>query len=201
MRDKYRLKINKNVYFKPELWNRFYKSLNEKQQPYFKIGIGTGRRVNEIRGVEVQHCNLDQEVPTIIFYKTKVKAKKKETRPVPKEIKISTELASWLKRWIRKHKLKKEDTFNVPTTPAINKVIKHRLKKLGLTNYEDYSSHNVRKTHGNYLLAVGMDGVKVATRLGHSADTLSDVYASDDIFSERDREMIKEILGDLIERK
>ncbi len=198
MREQYRLKINTKVFLKPKLWNRFYKSLKEKQQPYFKIAIGTGGRINEIRGVQVQHIKLDESPPTITFYDVKVKAKKKETRPTPREIKISNELAQWLRRWIRKFQLKKEDTFNIPSTPAINKVIKTKLKKLGVENYKDFSSHNVRKTHGNWLLALGEDGMKVAGRLGHDANTLLKHYVSPDIFSEEDKILMKHIMGDLV---
>ena len=198
MRDKYRLKINRNVYFKPGLWNKFYNSLAEKQQPFFKIGINTGARLNEVRGLQVNHLNLDANPPTLTFYNTKVRSKKKETRPTPREIKISSELARWLKSWIRKFKLKKEDTFNIPTTAGVNKIIKTKLKALGVESYQDYSSHNVRKTHGNYLLALLMDGIQVANRLGHDTDTLIRHYVSPNIFSAEDKIMIKEILGDLL---
>lgn len=198
MRDNYRLKINRNVFFKPELWNKFYKSLKEKQQPYFKIAIQTGGRIDEIRGLQVQHLCLDQNPPTLIFYNTKIRAKLKETRPTPREIKISTELSHWLRRWIRKFKLKKEDTFFNSSTPAINKAIKTKLKKLGVTNYLDYSSHNIRKTHGNFLMSLNWNGIQICKRLGHDYDTLLKAYVSPDIFSEQDKEIMKEILGDLV---
>ncbi len=197
MRDKYRLKIDKKVFFKPQLWNNYYKSLKKKQQPYNKIAINTGARVNEIRFLQVKHCQLEEVPPTITFYTTKVRSKRGEKRPVPRKIKISIELSQWLGRWIRKYKLKPEDTFSIPHTPAINKAIKNKLKKLGVENYLDFSSHNIRKTHGNWLLAIGMDGLKVASRMGHDANTLLKAYVSPDIFSEKDKEMIKEILGDL----
>ena len=39
---------------------------------------------------------------------------------------------------------------------------------------------------------------KVCTRLGHTPDVFLKSYGSADIFNEKDRELIKKILGDLI---
>lgn len=195
MREKYRLKVDRKVFLYPNEWITFYKTLKEKQLPYFKIAINTGARINEIRNLKVEHINFDRQ--SLTFYITKIRAKLKERRPEPRTIKISTEFSNWLKRWIRKFKLGKEDSFNIPSTPAISKTIKNHLRKMGIENYKDFSSHNIRKTHGNWLKALGIDGIEIASRLGHDVNTMLRHYVSPDLFSEKDKELIKEILGDL----
>lgn len=198
MREKYRLKINKKAFLFPDQWRKFYDSLKEKQQPYFKIAINTGARINEIRHLQVQHIDFkDFERKNLIFYTTKIRAKKKETRPEPRPIPISTEFREWLARWIRKHKLSKTSTFNIPSTVAIAKILHKNLAKVGVENWQDFSSHNIRKTHGNWLKAIGIDGTEIATRLGHDMNTLLKAYVSPNIFSESDKILIRRELGDL----
>jgi len=196
MRENYYQKVNPKAFFRPKQWLQFYDTLKDKQKPYFKISINTGGRINEIRHLKVK--DIDFENSTLTFYVTKVKKAKGESRPVPREIKLSPEFLSWLKRWIRTYNLKAEDTFGIPTTPGIRKILNTKLKQMDIRNYKDFTSHNVRKTHGTWLLALGMDGMNVAARLGHDANTLLRAYASPDIFTEDDKVLIRQILGDLV---
>ena len=197
MRTKYYLKTNPKAFFRPKDWLTFYNALKEKSTPYFQIAINTGARINEIRHLKVKDIDFDNR--TLTFYVTKKKAKLKETRSVPREIKISSEFMLWLKRWIRKHNLKPGDTFDIPTTPGVRQLIKERLDKMDIKDSMDFSSHNVRKTHGTWLLATGMDGIKVASRLGHDYNTLLKSYVSPDIFTHEDKVLIRQILGDLVQ--
>lgn len=195
MREKYRLKTDTKAFLYPDQWIKFYNSLNEKQQPYFKIAINTGGRINEIRKLEVRHINFEKHQLT--FYNTKIRAKRKEKRPNPRTIPINSECSQWLQRWGRKFKLTKTSTFNIPSTVAINKVIKNKLKEIGIENYKDFSSHNIRKTHGNWLKTLGVKGEEITTRLGHDHNTLIKSYVSPDLFNEKDRILIRQELGDL----
>lgn len=196
MRENYHLKTNPKAFFRPKAWNEFYNALKEKQKPYFKIVINTGGRVNEIRNLHVG--DIDFENKTLTFYTTKVKSRKGETRSVPREIKLSSQFLGWLQRWIRTNQLKQSDKFKIPTTAGVNKVLSVKLKKTNIKDWADFSSHNCRKTHGTWLMAMGMDGMTVAARLGHDANTLLRSYASPDIFTEEDKVLIKDILGDLV---
>jgi len=196
MREKYYLKINPKAFFRPKDWNAFYDSLKEKSRPYFKIAINTGGRINEIREVRVKDIDFDNK--TLTFYTTKTKGAKGEKRPVPREIKLSTEFLNWLQRWIKINKLSQNDAFKIPSTAGVKKILQTHLKKIQIKDWHDFSSHNVRKTHGNWLLAIGMDGMKVAARLGHDYNTLLKSYVSPDIFTEEDKVLIKQVLGDLI---
>lgn len=196
MREKYYLKRNKKVFFRPRDWIKFYDSLSEKQQPYFKFAINTGGRINEIRNVRVK--DIDFENKSVTFYVTKIKSRLGEKRPVPREIKISSEFAIWLERWIRKNDMKKWETFKIPSTVAIHKILKSKLKDINVKDWQDFSSHNVRKTHGNWLKALGVDGTEIALRLGHDMNTMLSHYVSPDLFSDDEKVLIKQILGDLV---
>ena len=71
------------------------------------------------------------------------------------------------------------------------------MKKIGITDWENFSSHTLRKTHGMYLKALGIDIAEICTRLGHDYNTYIKHYGSADIFSEKDMRNIRELLGDL----
>ncbi|MCK9371181.1 site-specific integrase [Candidatus Dojkabacteria bacterium] len=196
MHNKYYLKTNQKAFFRPKEWLLFYEELSEKQKPYFTIAINTGARINEIRHLRVK--DIDFSFNALTFYITKVKARKGEKRPMPRTIKISKGFKEWLFKYIKKHNLSPEDTFDIPSTPAIKYILNRKLQRLDIRDWKDFSSHNVRKTHGNWLLACGMDGVLVASRLGHDMNTLLKAYVSPDIFSYEDKVLIKQILGDIL---
>jgi len=198
MREKYHLKEDKKAFFYPRQWLLFYNSLKDKSKPYFMIAINTGGRINEIRNLKVRDIDFNNK--TLKFRVTKIKAKKGQTRPEPRIIKISTEFSNWLKRWIKACKLKDDDTFNIPSTAAINKLIVTKLKKLDIIRdfkNTDFSSHNIRKTHGTWLNAIGVPALEIALRMGHDIETLRSSYASPSLFDETDLQEIKNILGDL----
>ena len=198
MREKYHRKENKKRFFYPEEWQKFYELLKEEQQPYFKIARNTGGRINEIRNVKAE--DIDFERKTLTFKVTKVRAKKKERKPTPRTIPISSELSDWLERWIRKYKLKPNDKFSIPSTTAIKNILNNKLQEIGVKDWEEFSSHNVRKTFGTWLLALGVDGVAVAVHMGHDVNTMVNSYVSPNVFTEKDRILMKNELGDLIDR-
>jgi len=64
-----------------------------------------------------------------------------------------------------------------------------------------FSSHNVRKTHGNWLKALGIDGAEICTRLGHDYETYLRDYSSPDIFNWKEKDKMRLILGDLYQKR
>jgi integrase len=194
MRNKYHLKEDKKIYLKPKRWKEFFSLLSEKQQPYFKIVIATGGRINEVCNV----CwkDIDEEEKSLKFRITKVKAVKGEKRPEPRTIIVSTELIDWLKRYKNTFKLRIDEPFVQMTKVGIDKIIKTKLKEIGMLNWKDFSSHNLRKTHGNWLKACGVDGSEIASRLGHDMNTMLKHYVSSNLFNAEDITLIKDILTD-----
>jgi len=95
-----------------------------------------------------------------------------------------------------KDKKPDEYLFNV-SQAGYNQLLKKKLQKLGVKEYKDFSSHNIRKTHGMYLKALGIDAGEICVRLGHDINTFIKHYGSPDVFSEKDMRSIRELLGDL----
>ena len=105
--------------------------------------------------------------------------------------------------------LKISSILNLKTKDVLEKLnqkksfvwIKRKLKEIGIKDYYNFSTHNIRKTHGMYLKAIGIEIGELCQRLGHDYNTYIKHYGSPDIFSEKDMRMIREILGDLYIRQ
>lgn len=200
MRQSYYKKIDKKKFFYPDEWLKFYNSIDDKKQAYFKIAINTGARVDEIRNLKIRHLDLPRMGLT--FYKTKRKRMKgmNPITPEPRTIKISSQFKTWLQSRIKEYKLKPDDTFDVKTTVAIDRFIKRRLKKLDFEYYNDYSSHNIRKTFITYLRHWKVDSAVLAAHTGHDVRTANRFYAKNNLMNELDALTIRnKILGDLVD--
>ena len=88
-------------------------------------------------------------------------------------------------------------TYKIFSTNRTGEVLKDNSKEIGLANWKDYSAHNLRKTFGTWMLALGVDGFKRAQHLGHDPEMLRTSYASPDIFNTKDKDIMRNILGDL----
>lgn len=194
MREKYYLKQDRKAFLYPKQWNDFFRLLNDKQLPYFKMAIVTGRRINEICNVTPN--DIDFERHQITFRITKVRAKLKETRPDPKTLLISEALSSWLKRYKNKYNIGNNEPYVRLTKVRIHQVIKEKLKKIDIKNYKDFSSHNVRKTHGSWLKALKVEIGEICSRLGHTPDTFLKHYVDANLFNMEDKILMIPILGE-----
>ena len=186
-KNKYKLKTDKKAFFYPEDFLKVMELANPRQLYNIKCMINTGARINEIRHVQKQ--DLDKERFNITLWKTKVRAKLGERRPSPRTIPVSSQFFKYINTNINKYKIYSTNNYDL--------VIKNLAKKANIKNFEDYSSHNIRKTFGTWMLALGVDGFKLAQHLGHSADMLRTHYASPDIFNYHDKDIMRDILGDL----
>ena len=194
-RPNYHIKQNLKHFYYPEQWLKLMKEAKPKQKETFTMLINTGARFNEARHIKVE--DVDFERNNLVLKVTKVKAKKKETRPNPRHIPISTEFSKFLKKQVKKYNLKADDYFPMLKSSAANTALKKLTKKIGIKEYQDYSIHNLRKTFECWLIALGNDGFKVAKHLGHTAAVALNEYISADIFTYQDKKMIRQIIGDL----
>ncbi len=64
--------------------------------------------------------------------------------------------------------------------------MKKILERIGIKDFKMFSVHNVRKTHGNWLVAQEVSMAKICKRLGHTAEVFLKNYASADIFRDED---------------
>ena len=139
-------------------------------------------------------------VMTVILTKDcGLKAKKGEKVGKPRTISLSTAFSKRIKKFC-KDKKPDEYLFNV-SQAGYNQLLKRKLLLLNVKDWDNFSSHNLRKTHGMYLKALGIDIAEICTRLGHDYNTYIKHYGSADIFSEKDMRGIRSLLGDLYIRQ
>lgn len=195
---KYSVRLDRRRFFFPNEWMLFTKELQEKNQIFFELMFNTGARFDE--AAHIRPIDFDFERNNVRLWKTKTKATKGETSGKPRTISLSSEFCKKIKRYTNEMP-SHQYIGKGQTIQAANQLLKRTLKKIGITDYYNFSTHNVRKTHGMYLKALGIDMGEICTRLGHDANTYISHYGSADVFSDRDMRQIKELLGDLYMRQ
>jgi len=192
----YTVRLNRDRFFFPKEWGKFFDTLKESQKVTFDCLINTGARINEIRNVEVG--DIDFVNLRMILRVTKVKARKGEKNSRPRTIPISKQFARRLKGYVKNKS--NEEKIGILSTPAANIAMKKALKEAGITDYKMFSIHNVRKTLENWLIALDVNEVKISRHMGHDISTAIQHYVSPDIFSWEEKQQIREIIGDLYRR-
>lgn len=194
----YSVRTNRDRFFFPQEWENFYTKLHPQQKITFAFLINTGARINEANHVKVEDCDLISK--RIILRVTKVKAAKKEKNPRPRIVAISSEFAKQLDKHIKSKSLLASDYIGILSQPAAHICLKKTLEKSGMKDYYMVSIHNIRKTHGNWLKALGVDTGEICLRLGHDMNTFLKNYGASNIFSSQEVYQIRMILGDLYRR-
>jgi len=197
--NKYHIKEDKKVFLYPQEWVKIMDLAKSKQKLTLEIQLNTGARINEARHIKVEDVDFVRN--NVILKVTKVRSKKKEKKSTTRIIPISSKFSKSLKKYIRTYKLKQNDYFPMLKPAAINSAIKKLTKKIKRKDWNDFSSHNIRKTFECWLIALNIDGFKVAKHLGHTASVAIDSYISPDIFTYDDKVLIRNILGDLYSYK
>jgi len=189
---------DRNIFLYPNDWKMFLKSIEKrKNKLLYELQFNTGGRFDEL--IHIRPIDFDFDRNNIRLWKTKTKAKKGEKTGKPRTISLSTEFSKKIKRFCDK-KNKEEYLFKI-SQAGYNQLLKNKLKVLNVLNADQFSSHNIRKTHGMYLKALGIDIAEICTRLGHDYNTYIKHYGSADVFSEKDMRGIRELLGDLYIRQ
>jgi len=191
---KYSVRDDRRRFFFPDEWYKFRIGLDTtKQMITADMLMHTGARISEAKGVLVKDIDFDRR--TLILTKTKIKAAKGETKGKPRTIKICSDFLELLKVYCKDKK--PDDEIGMLSIQQTFHMIKDYCKRSGIKDWQNFSAHNFRKTHGNYLKALGMDGLEVCQRLGHDMNTFLSSYGSPNIFSKEDMGKIKTIVGDI----
>lgn len=192
----YSVRSNRDRFFFPNEWKKFFDSLKDSQKITFDCLLSTGARINEIRNV-VQG-DIDFKNKRLTLRITKVKARKGEKNPRPRTIPLSTQFARRLKGYFKT----KDNNEKLPilSTSAGNIAMKKALQKAKISDWYMFSLHNVRKTIENWLMALGIDSVTISRHFGHDIHTALQHYASPDIFSWKEKTEMRDIIGDLYGR-
>ena len=187
-----------NRFFFPDEWNKFIKSIQKSDNLFlYELQFNTGGRFDEV--LHIRPMDFDFERNNLRLWKTKTKAKKGEKVGKPRTISLSSDFAKKMKKLCSN---KKPDDYLFKVSQAgYNQLMKNKLEKLGIVDFKNFSSHNIRKTHGMYLKSLGIDIAEICTRLGHDYNTYIKHYGSADVFSEKDMRAIRDLLGDLYFRQ
>jgi integrase len=187
-----------NIFLYPSDWKLFMRAIDKRNNKLlYDLQINTGGRFDEL--LHLRPCDFDFDRHNVRLWKTKTKAKKGEKVGKPRTISLSTEFTKRIKRYA--DTIKPDDYLFKISQAGYNQLLKRVLTKLKINNSDQFSSHNIRKTHGMYLKALGIDIAEICTRLGHDYNTYIKHYGSADVFSEKDMRDIRELLGDLYFRQ
>jgi len=193
----YSVRTNRDRFFYPKEWDQFYSALKDKQRFTFFFLAQTGSRINEARHVKKE--DIDIQNKRLILRVTKIKAKKKEKNPRPRTIPFSNRLLTRLRAETKE--LNGDQCIKILSTPGANTAMKKALEKAGIQDWYMFSVHNIRKTFETWLMAIGVDGLKITAHLGHSMQVAASNYVSADVFSFEEKLKIRDFLGDLYQER
>jgi integrase len=177
----------------PDEYYQFFGVIdNPDHMFFFKFLFGTGMRIEEARQVKTRHINLDRREITVIRSKTGKYGSKGQ-----RKVRFSSMLKMEIRQRIKFMKLGPDDTLGTPTRQRLNLPIKYYGMKAGLQNVQDLKTHTCRKTHENYLVAMGVDSMIVSIHMGHSLDVAYYYYMQKAMFDDEEKTKIRGIMGDI----
>lgn len=204
----YRKKDNPKRFFYPHEWLRMMNALeNEDHKFWLELLLHTGARFDEASNIKVENINFEKEQ---IFL-----AKPKGGRGKERTIQISTYLKNRITNFVKRHGLKGSDYIMVKDDKSRvsnqfvsgmdekrNKygLIKGAARKAGISDWKDFSAHNIRKTTEMWLVALNINHLAVVAHIGHSVNVASTFYVSTQLFTAEDKTLIKTILDNLLQK-
>ncbi len=191
----YSVRDDRSRYFWPEEWFKFYNSLSEKKQPIFDALINTGARIKE--ALNIKPKDFDWERNNLTLRVTKMKAAKGERIGKPRTFKVSSQFARKMRKHIVSNKIGDDEILFKVSQQGVYQMLRRNLVKIGIKDPYNFSLHNIRKTHGNYLKALEIDSGEICYRLGHDLNTFIKHYGSANVFDRKDKMGMIKILGDV----
>lgn len=198
----YTVRADRQRYFYPDEWKKFLEEVNENKRILFETILQTGGRIEEVLNLKPKDFIWDNN--SVKFRVTKSKAKKGESSILGgkrRSFGVSSQYIRKLRKHIRQNNIQDDGFLFSITKQGVFQMFKRCLKKAGLNEWE-FSLHNIRKTTGMWLKTVQRRGVdldvsEICMRLGHDHNTFLKHYGSPSIFTDRHRDQIIEILGDV----
>jgi len=192
---KYSVRDDRSRYFFPEEWFKFIGAVRENRRQIFDVLINTGARIEE--ALNIKPKNFDWERNNLTLRVTKMKSVKGERVGKPRTFVISSQFARRMRKYISENKISDDERIFKITKQAVYQMLRRILKKIEMKDWYNFSLHNIRKTHGNYLKALGIDSGEICYRLGHDLNTFIKHYGSANIFDRKDKTSMIKILGDV----
>lgn len=214
----YSVRTDRRRYFFPDEWNSFIKEVKDKEHRFFFITcLHTGGRIMEI--LNLRHKDIDIERESINFTMVKQRKAKRFSTGNSRGFFVASEFVSEYKSFIRGKSINPEhyiflDNDKLPKNfneldnserkkyysskvVSYSKMLKSKLKKIGVKDYYNFSPHNIRKTYGMWMRTFNKEMSELCYRMGHDIDTYMAHYGSSLIFTEEERRRISKILGDI----
>ena len=192
---KYSVRDDRNRFFYPDEWIKFISKIKPNKRLIYETLLQTGARIEE--ALHIKPKDFDWERHNVNLRVTKIKAKKEERVGKARNIPVSSQYIRKVRSYISKNNLKDDDLLFPITKQAVYQMLRRGLKKAGIKDYWNFSLHNIRKTHGNWLKALNISAEEICTRLGHDFNTYLKHYGSPNIFDRRDKIQMVNILGDV----
>jgi integrase len=192
---KYTVRTDRSAYFFPERWVKFFETINAEKQDIFDVLINTGARIEEALNIKPE--DFDWERNNLTLKVTKTKAKKGESVGRKRTFSISSQFARRMRKYINEHNIQTGQVLFSITKQAVSQMMKRGLLKAEFEDWQQFSLHNIRKTHGNWLKALDIPSDEICLRLGHDHNTYLRHYGSASIFDRKDKMLMIKILGDV----
>ena len=192
---KYTVRTDRSAYFFPERWVKFFETINPEKRDVFDALINTGGRIEEILNIKPE--DFDWERNNLTLKVTKTKAAKGETVGKRRTFSISSQFARRMRKYINDKKIQQGQVLFPITKQAVSQMMKRGLIKAEFNDWQQFSLHNIRKTHGNWLKALEIPSDEICLRLGHDHNTYLKHYGSASIFDRKDKLLMIKILGDV----
>ena len=220
----YSVRTDRRRYFFPQEWINFIKQITNKEHRFFFLTcLHTGGRIMEVLNLRYKDIDLDREVVTFSVVKQR-KAKKnfatgksrsfflasnfiREYKTLIRTKIISPELVNSENYiFLNNEKLPKNyneldnserKKYYTSKVVSYSRILKGRAKKSGIKDWHNFSPHNLRKTYGMWMRTFNKEMSELCYRMGHDMDTYLAHYGSSLIFTESDRRLIQQIMGDV----
>jgi len=200
----YLVRDHRGRFFFPDEWSKFYKCFKDGQEELFDFLIQTGCRIDEARHVRPIDFDFDRD--SVRLWKTKTRAKLGERSGKPRTISLSPLFTKRVRGYIKNRKLDLQSdkylfvdkkTGKPVSKQGVWQMMKRKLIEAEIKDSHNFSIHNIRKTHGNWIRALGVPADEVCLRLGHDMNTYLKHYGSSSVFSNIDLLQINKILDGL----
>lgn len=193
----YSIKLNRDRILKPQEWNLFIEKLNSKDSLknkfLYECQLNTGARFNEIVNVKVEDVDFENKNITLKVVKKRTNYSDGRQRIIP----ISSTFMGKLYNYIKEKGLSKKDYLFSISQPGYNQLLKRKLKEIGVKEWKEFSSHNLRKTLETWLASLDIGSLKILRHFGHFKSTALKYYIQIDYFTIEEKIMIRKIIGDL----
>jgi len=216
----YKVRNDRKRYFFPQEWLKFIKEIKDKEHEFFFLTcLHTGGRIMEV--LNLRYRDIDEERGTVTFSIVKQRKAKKNFYATGKSrgFFVGSEFMKEYKSFIRGKKINKDEYIflnNIKLPKNYNELdnkdrkkyyaskivsysimLKRKLKEAGIKDYYNFSPHNIRKTYGMWMRTYNKEMAELCYRMGHDIDTFIAHYGSSLIFTQEERRLISEIMGDV----